>query len=177
MSKIDTYKLRYVNNSKTERKGQLIILHRLTFISNKKCKYVIEVEQLNYSFYAIKFYAHKHRFSPNRYRLSTNLGSVRSIIMTCINAMLYFYNINPHASFGFVAETGLDEDVSIKKTTKRFRVYRQLIVNVFSSVTFKHFTKEEKNIYLLINSNNHEDNLIQKITKTLSLLYPSYINK
>lgn len=67
--------------------------------------------------------------------------------------MGYKLKENPNASFGFTGaplESEIDEK---SKPTKRFRVYKRIMENLFSPERFAHYQLEQSSIYLLINRN------------------------
>ncbi len=186
------YNYRIINHTEISKEGQLIILHRLTFRSISNIQYIVEVEQHKSNFYAIKFYAKNNRLSDNKYKISLNEYSAQPIIRTCINIMIHFYNVNPNASFGFIAERGINENEDakyvktklgtifcrkrpVRQTTKRFEVYRFVVEQFFSPVVFDHYVLEGKNVYLLINKNTKETDLFNRIEKMLEEMYSDYL--
>lgn len=145
-----SYEFRYVNNF-SEGEGLVSkMVHIFTFRCEKGMCYIIRVEQYAESFYAIKFYLKQHKNSKNKYRLSTNQNKATRVIKTCVNVMLYMYNKDHFASFGFIGAASSDEGVAC---TQRFRIYRKLFENLFSPPFFQHIALPLQSLYLIANMN------------------------
>ena len=142
------YSFRYVNSSSKNIKGQFVKEHKLTFCCNRGHQYIVNVEQYEYHLFAIKFYLKAHRFSQNKYKLLTNHHNIPPIIRTCVEIMLYFLKHNPYASFCFVGENSFEESVA---ETKRFKVYKRVMENHFSPLSFWHLIDTNRSFYLLQN--------------------------
>lgn len=157
-----SYPFRYCNHEKTK-KGQYHVLeHKLIFSCKKGNQYIVQVEQYPHHLYVIKFYLKQHRLSENKYSLLTNLHDPLQVIGTCIEILIYFYHKNPFASFAFIGANSLNEPV---KNTRRFKIYRKIMENSFSPLIFNHSVYEEESAYLLLNKDNAEDNVLEKIEK------------
>jgi len=145
--------------------------HILTFACRFGQQYIVEVEQYDDQFYAIKFFLKSHRLSANRYSLTTQFFDAGRVIATCLQIMKYFYERNPQASFGFVASPLLHEN---KALTKRFRVYRRIMENVFPPYIFHHYTYEQQSVYLLLNRKIETGGTLLKILEMCQRYYQIY---
>jgi len=126
--------------------------HKLTFSCKKNQRYIVNVEEYLHDIYIIKFHLKSHSDSEDKYRILTHFNDAAKIISTCTEIMISFYKNNDKASFGFIgAQFVGDEDQS---NTKRFRVYRRVMENLFSPVKFSHYSIPEKSAYLLLNKLN-----------------------
>lgn len=123
--------------------------------------YIVEVEEYEYHVYAIKFYPKSLSNSPKKYNKVTNKGSVSKIISTCVRIMLDIVNRDPLASLCFKGtETGNEDSA---EETKRFRIYRNVMRNLFSDQKFTHYEYAKESIYLLLSLRNHSPDLLKKI--------------
>lgn len=134
-------------------------------------RYIVEIEFFKGHFYGVKFYCKSVSASKNRYSIMTNDNEPRSIVMSCIQVMLAYYQKDISASFGFVAANDLDSDGSMNK---RFRFYRRMMLSLFSSEKFIHVYDAINFIYLLVNKNaiNSDNNVtLANIEQELCRLY------
>lgn len=135
----------------------LRIIDLWTFRSTKSNKrYIVEVEGFENEFYGIKFYWKGVEKSINRYSMLTNDFEPRIIVRSCIEIMLDYFRKNNLISFGFVAAPDLERDVIGKVCNKelgsrRFRFYRNMMINLFGPKTFYQASDTTNTIYLLIN--------------------------
>lgn len=83
--------------------------------------------------------------------------------------MLYFYRKNPFATFAFMGANSIFE--LNRKNTRRFKIYRQIMENLFSVITFNHLIYEDESAYVLLNKDNLEDNLFEKIEQMFTSCY------
>lgn len=144
-----------------------------TFKSAKSNKrYIVEVEHFSKRFLGLKFYWKGVAESKDRYSLLTHDYEPRTIIMSCIQIMLEYYRKDEFASFGFVAAP----DLGGKKKNvpnKRFRFYRNLMLNMFGEQTFVQAYDEKSSVYVLVNRKSLEsgDISIQMLESEISSLY------
>ena len=152
-----SYNFRYCNSSKIK-KGQYDVReHVLTFNCNLGLRYIVKVEEYYHSLYAIKFYLKIHANSKRKFNLITGNQTPLPVIGTCIEIMKYFIAKNPFASFAFIGSNSVNEN---RENTKRFRIYKQLMENIFSPLNFKHLSFLRESAYILINKDNSEPNLL-----------------
>lgn len=150
----DGYKFTY-KTSKQANDGDLIFLrHIYTFKSRKKQSYIVYVDQYSeIQVCAVKFFLKSHRHSPKKYQLKTGLHEMPGLISTCVNIMLDMYAKNKSLSFGFIGAN--DENESVENT-KRFRLYRAIMIRIFTPAKFKHLAYTEKSAYLMLNRENEQ---------------------
>jgi hypothetical protein len=163
------YKFRYCNHINIKKGQYNVREHILTFSCKKNNQYIVHVEEYPHFIYVIKFHLKSHRLSEKKYNLQTNLHDPLTVIGTCVEIMLYFYKLNPFASFAFIGANSLGEG-SIKNT-RRFKVYRRIMENAFSPFTFNHLIYENESAYVLLNKDNIEDNLFEKVEEIFNDCY------
>jgi len=163
-----SYKFRYINSRTPNKNDFFIKEHKLTFSCRKNQQYIVNVEEYKYDVYIIKFHLKAHSDSNNKYSLLTNLNNATKVISTCIKIMLSFYEKNQIASFGFIGANLLTESIS---NTKRFRIYKKIMENLFSPVRFHHYNIPSKSAYLLLNKSNSEPKLLNKIEQMFNHFY------
>ena len=78
------------------------------------------------------------------------------------------YKKNPYASFGFIGSNLPNEE---KENTKRFRLYSKVVSQVISPIAFEHRLSLKHSAYLLINRDNHEADLLNKINLMFDRIY------
>lgn len=138
--------------------SSLRIIDYWTFRSKKSNKrYIIEIESFSHAFLGIKFYWKGVAESKNRYSLLTNDYEPRTIIMSCIHVMLQYYFQNTHCSFGFVAAPDLDKSSIVQSGNKRFRFYKNMMLNTFGVETFMHVYDTKNSLYILINRSQYKE--------------------
>jgi hypothetical protein len=131
------------------------------FVSGKGTPYIVRVEKYPFAVFAIKFYSKKHSQATNRYSLYTHEGNPMPILRTCINIFLEeILNQDPMASMGFI---GVPAEGESSHSTKRFRIYRYIMENFFSTALFSHHRYLRKSIYLVLNRKNKEPDILEKI--------------
>ena len=170
-----SYKFRYCNYNNAKKGQYNVREHILTFSCKKKIQYIVRVEEYPHFMYVVKFYLKNHRLSDKKYNLLTNLHDPLSVIGTCVEIMLYFYAKNPSSSFAFIGANSLTED-SVKNT-KRFRIYKRIMENSFSPFTFNHRIYEDESAYILLNKDNAEQNLLEKVEQVFTDCYLTNTNK
>lgn len=125
----------------------------------EKYPYLVEVEHYPCNIYALKFYRRAHKGYKQKFNLLSNEGRCSRIVGTCFSIFIDIYRKNPLASFGFVGshtvntKTGEEES---KAETKRFRVYKQAVINYFGEKTFAHFSDPNNSVYLAISNQNKD---------------------
>jgi hypothetical protein len=138
---------------------------------------LIRVEEYPFHVFAVKFHLKAHSNSENKYNLITRLNDANRVIGTAISVMLEFYRKNPFSSFGFVASRLLHEDS--QNNTKRFRVYRRVIENLFSPMVFSHLYYERESCYLLLNRDyaKNAPDLLLHVEEMFSKIYMIDLNR
>lgn len=138
----------------------------------------MEMEQVDENFYAIKFYWKAVEKSKKRYSLLTNDYEPRRIIRSCIEVMLEYIRKNPRISFGFLASDDLEEDINGKKLeegigNRRFRFYRNLMLNLFGPESFYQVSDINNNLYLMLNRKEVDEGrlVLASIEKRINTIY------
>lgn len=139
--------------------------------SNKR--YIVEVERFSDHFLGLKFYWKGVANSKNRYSLLTNDYEPRTIVMSCVNIMLYYFRKDNCSSFGFVAANDLGAPTPNFVPNKRFRFYRRMMLSLFGKDTFVQGYDNKRSIYLLINREMLEkgDISVSQLESEISHLY------
>ena len=161
-----SYKFRYCNNTKSQKGQYHVVEHILTFSSKIKYRYIVHVEEYPHFVYVIKFHLKNHSKSDKKYNFETHIQDPLKVIGTCIEIMLDFYRKNPFASFAFIGANSILE--TNRRNTRRFKIYRRIMENSFSVITFKHFIYEDESAYFLLNKDNSESDLFIKIEQMFS---------
>lgn len=164
-----SYKFRYCNHIKIQKGQYHVVEHILTFSSKSKHRYIVRVEEYPHIVYAVKFHLKRHSLSDKKYNIETNLNDPLKVIGTCVEIMLYFYRKNPFATFAFIGANSIFE--LNRKNTRRFKIYKQIMENSFSVITFNHLVYEDESAYILLNKDNLEDNLFEKIEQMFMSFY------
>jgi hypothetical protein len=170
----DSYKFTYHNCRPEVQKGGNFLVYTLSFrgqadSNNRKgLRYIVRVEEYAHHFLAIKLYPKNLSLSQKKYQLLTGQNNMPRILATCLQIMKYFYQKNPYVSFGFIGSNSEDEEVS---NTKRYRIYRYAMEAFFSPTTFQHFVYEKQSAYILLNRQNAEKDLLEKITIVLESIH------
>lgn len=123
--------------------------HLYSFRGRNGHRYIVILQEFPFHFMGIKFYLKAHSDSPDKYKLLTKNNDVQGCVRTCIEIMLSLLPNNPKTSYGFIGANLVGEDIN---NTKRFRVYRQVMENLFSPLRFTHYSLEEDSVYLMLNN-------------------------
>lgn len=140
----DAYPHKYKGKRNYQEGEHSYVTHVFTFRASKSDNqvFVVNVEEyLPYHIFVVKFYQKSLKRLDNKYNQMTNTYDATRKIATCIDIMLEFLEANPYSSFGFVGANNLGEG---KNTTKRFRVYRKVMTNFFSPISFEHIEWPER---------------------------------
>jgi hypothetical protein len=146
-----SYSYRYINNSWEEPENEGDVrkrVHLLSFVTERKTRYIVRVEQYEESFFCIKYYLKTHSNSKNKYKFLTKENSCIRIIGTCLKIMAAFHRKDPYISFGVIGESSIGE---ADKETSRYVVYSGVFARFFSPMQFQHVAIPEHSIYLVIN--------------------------
>ncbi|MCF8254859.1 MAG: hypothetical protein K9I36_15775 [Bacteroidia bacterium] len=130
-------------------------IHLFGFKTINNSYYIVEVEEYDLNFFALKFFRKKERPSKYRYHNVSNLEGIgaRKVIYTCIEIGLRFLKNCPEASFGFLGSpTRVEATNKTFSNTKRYRVYKKFATNFFNPENFLHYVDEDRSAYLIINN-------------------------
>lgn len=138
--------------------------------------YLIEVEEYGHNIYIIKFCPKKLKRHPKRFNILTKENKMPQIVATCVQVMLQTLKKNPLANFGFLGSNTIDFSkryVESKCETKRYRIYRYVMMNYLNEETFSHHMDSKNSTYLAINNKNeNKDEILVKANKMFESLFP-----
>lgn len=125
----------------------------------------------------------------HKYGINSGLFEVRPVIYTCIRIILEdIYAKDPLSSFGFIGSntTHYLENGNIKKldeiktedknNTRRYRIYKRIMLTFFSPDQFEHIYNEEFSSYVIIRKRQIESNpnIIDDISTYFSENYTNF---
>ncbi len=111
--------------------------------------YVVRLEELISSFFAVKFYPKRLKHSPKKYSQLTRYGNASRVLATCLHVMLDMRRKVPPASFGFQGASLLGEGI---QGTKRYRIYKRIFQTFFSPAEFRHLDYPSQSMYLILSN-------------------------
>jgi hypothetical protein len=119
------------------------------FHSSKR-RYIVLIEEYELNVFVPKFFPSSLKDSPNKYNVLLNDFEAPRVVRTCINIVLELLAQHPNHSFAFVgANTITKKSVEQKYFTQRFRIYRILMLNFFTTNNWMHFEDFTTSTYLL----------------------------
>lgn len=132
-------------------------------------KYYVWAERYPYDVFAIKFFLAVQENNQKKFKLLSGLNDAPRVFATCIDVMRQLHIAIPTSSFGFVGTPSVKEQ---EANTKRLKVYRRIMENLFSPINFAHRIYEPKSAYLVINRKlPGGEESFKKIEKMLSKIY------
>lgn len=146
-----------------------------TFVTDENHKYITELEEHPMDVYVVKFYLKNHCDSDKKYSLTVSnshrsVTSAQRVLKTCADICQDLARKNPKASFALIAAP---KDGEEKYFNTRYRIYKQIIADWFSSDEFLHIHSEPNSGYLLINkSNNDPIDVAEKTIERFANVYP-----
>jgi hypothetical protein len=180
-----SYHFHKVGDQKPNNKKYLERLYTYSFRTaslNNKQKgrlYLIEVEKYAYNIYVIKYYPKYLKSSPKRFNILTGENKCSKIVGTCLQVMLQILSKDKFANFGFMGAHSVDPINNIEEdrhNTKRFRVYKQAIENLFGIELFSHYIDITNSTYIILNNNNDDHhNLIFNASMMFDDLFPELL--
>lgn len=164
---LDSYPTYYCGIDRNKVRPSLIETHLFRFKDHNRHRYIVRAEKYPLKVFAIKFFLKAHRFSENKYNLTTNFGTPTRILGTCIQVMVELHQKYPDASFVIFGANSINEKPD---NTKRFRIYKAILGRFFSPLKFRHIVNPKKSVYLLINADEllYNPLLAAKITNMIS---------
>ncbi|MEY2652850.1 MAG: hypothetical protein RLZZ321_1944 [Bacteroidota bacterium] len=161
------YPIKFIQRKQKWFKAPYISRYIFTFVSSrKKLRFVIEIDEFEHNFYAIKFYPKHLKKSVDRYNLITNNGDVIRILLSCASSIPIILEKNKLASFGFVgSRIKSKKNKSFSESfyqNKRYRIYSTLIQEVIGNKYFDHFEFNNLSAYLLLNKANTNPKRLKK---------------
>ena len=116
-------------------------------------EYIVQVDEYEHKLFCLKFLIKGTEDNNTKFSTITNNDDFIGIISTCIEILMNEFwtkELHNNPSFFFIGANSKNEDKSI---TKRFRVYRQIIINKISATNFFHYESKKESVYLLLNRN------------------------
>jgi len=164
-----SYSFKFVMTQKVESEPYFSV-HRFTFRCKKGRRYTVLLEEYPYNFFSIKFYLQSFEQAANKYSMLTRHYDAPAVINTCLIIMAEILAKHKEASFGF---TGALLDTEVQGSpSKRYRIYKRIMENLFSPERFVHYQLPEKNAYFLINKKSENpQHLLDGITTMLQQHY------
>ncbi len=145
-----------------------LVEHNYQFRGKSNKRYIVVCEQYDFNVYAVKFYAVDHKFCANKFKRLTGNSEGSRIITTVSKIMIELLKDNPFASFAFVGSPLLNEEQS---NTKRFKLYAKVVGNLVGPIFFEQHFDESKSAYILLNKNNEDKFILDKIQALFSSIY------
>lgn len=166
---ISSFPFSKLNYSSPKEIGQYhLIEHIYAFRGKNNKRYIVVVEEYNYFIYIVKFFLQERKNYIDRFNHLTNLNECSRVLTTIGMIMKEIYSKNPFASFGFIGSHLPNER---KENTKRFRLYSRVVRQLISPIAFEHRTALNHSAYLLINKDNQETDLLDKINTMFDSIY------
>ncbi|MGN6533914.1 MAG: hypothetical protein ACTHK0_19390 [Ginsengibacter sp.] len=165
---ISAYSYSKINHTLKQIGDDKLIEYVYSFRGKTKKRYIVIVEEYSHSVYIVKFCLQERKIYSDRFNHLTNLNECSRILTTIGFIMRDIHKNNPYASFGFIGSNLPGED---KENTKRFRLYSQVVSQLISPVGFEHRTSIKHSAYLLINRDNPEPELLDKINLMFDRIY------
>jgi len=134
-------------------------------------EFLVEVACYENSIYIVEYYERADKDNKSFERYGKLLGDVNAprIIRTCFELMLDYLVENASASFAFMgAPTYVGgEQVEAFETTKRFKIYRYVAINLLGTESFEQFEDETSSCYLIANNLTNKEAVRQRAGEIL----------
>lgn len=166
------YQIKFIQRKQKWFKSPHISRYIFTFVSiGKRLRFVIEIDEFEHNFYAIKFYPKQLKKSRDKYNLITNNGDIIRILLSCASTIPIILAKNKLASFGFIGSRSKSRKarkyLESFHQNKRYRVYSALIQEVIGDKIFDHFEFKNLSGYLLLNKANFNPKRLKKDIQTM----------
>lgn len=166
---LSSYPFCKVNHSKPKQIGKdKLIEYVYSFRGKTNKRYIVIVEEYEHFVFIVKFCTQERKSYSDRFNHLTCLNECSRVLTTIGKIVKEIYEKNPYASFGFI---GSNLPAETKDNTKRFRLYAKVINQVISPILFEHKQSKKNSAYILINRENHEPNLLEKIETMFERIY------
>lgn len=163
-----------LNKTKTSSIGKDILLFRHWYkFKTPKNVYLVWVEEYENDVLIIKFFLSSHQLSDRKFSFMSNEGLAPRIIGTCVDILINEFMDRKHYSVGFVGNAGEEEDT---ENTQRYRIYKQLVINSFSPISFLHICNINRSAYFLINKKKDVQQIKNLIDDQFNLRFESSNN-
>lgn len=140
-------------------------------------KYMVHLEEYIRVTYVIKFYPVRFKKYPNKYHLLSSDNVMQGVVSTSLRIFAQHLAHRPNASLGFIASASIIGSVREEQAdNQRFRIYKQVMENLFGTTTFTHFSDMANSAYLMVNKSNKIGEYVNEMQKVFSQLYPDMFN-
>lgn len=140
-------------------------------------KYMVHLEEYIRETYIIKFYPVRFKKYPNRYNMLSGDGVMQGVVSTSLRIFAEQLEKCPNASLGFIASASFVGHVKEEQANnQRFRIYKQVMENLFGTKTFSHFSDEVNSAYLMVNKSNSIGEYVNEMQNVFIRLYPDMFN-
>lgn len=163
--------------TKYESNPALHIKTDLYKIDTPKGKYMVHLEEYVRDTYIIKFYPVRFKKYPNKFQLLTRDNVMQGVVSASLQIFIQQLQQRPNASLGFIASASIIGPVREEQpNNQRFRIYKQVMENLFGTMTFTHFSDETNSAYLMVNRANNISEYVIAMQEVFSQLYPDMFN-
>lgn len=145
-----------------------IVQHNYCFRGKNNKRYIVHVEEYQYSVFVINFFLADHRNHPDRFNKRTGLRECSRVIATIGHIIIALFKDNPFCSFAFMGANLPGESI---QNTKRFRLYSKVVGALISVVEFEHHNSIANSAYLLLNRHHKEPDLLNKVLRVFNTAY------
>lgn len=128
----------------------------------QRLKYIIRAEAYE-DVFAIKFYAARNRKLDNKYNRIVKAHDYRGamrIFVTCASIIPIIIEKYPNFSFAVNGAESMDiesDKVESRANNQRFRIYKNIALNLFGRKMFEHIEYKNVSSYILVNRNSCQD--------------------
>jgi len=136
-------------------------------------KYMVHLEEYIRDTYVIKFYPVRFKKYPNKFQILSHDNVMQAVVSTALQIFIQQLVRNPRASLGFIASASIIGSIKEEQpNNQRFRIYKQVMENLFGAITFAHFCDITNSAYLMGNKLNDMNEYVNEMQNVFSHLYP-----
>ncbi len=140
-------------------------------------KYLVHLEYYIRDTYVVKFYPVRFKKYPSKFQMLSNDNVMQGVVSTTLQIFIQHLARNPRASLGFIASASIIGSIKEEQpNNQRFRIYKQVMENLFGAVTFAHFCDVPNSAYLMVNKSNDMGEYVNEMQTVFSQLYPEMFN-
>lgn len=135
------------------------------FDTRGKERYLIYVTEYPECFYTIDFCRNKSKKSDNKWTEITGQDDAILILSTVVRLMikLLYEGYEDSSSFGFVGARMADETNA--EVSKRFRIYRKIMLNLIDRNAYVHLEDPKVDAYLILNPKADHNKIVEVARK------------
>jgi hypothetical protein len=140
-------------------------------------KYLVHLEEYIRDTFVVKFYPVRFKKYPGKFQMLSHDNVMQGVVSSSLQIFIQHLVRNPRASLGFIASASIIGSVKEEQSNnQRFRIYKQVMENLFGSITFSHFCDIANSAYLMANKLNNMDEYVNEMQTGFSQLYPEMFN-